>query len=152
IERPRLVQGPLRAPGVEFDPRPRPRLADPAEAQPQRRVVHIPGARTKPAASPSAARLRAGASTPGWVNYPFADLGHVIALVAAGRDVVAGDPGRDRGPEEVDLRPGVVEVVLALDVVACEREHPRQRVPVGEVAAARHRQRAGWIGADELDE
>ena len=55
--------------------------------------------------------------------------------------------GRDRGAEEVDLRPGVVQVVLALDAVARELEDPRQRVPVGEVAAARYRQRAGRVAA-----
>ena len=49
-----------------------------------------------------------------------------------------------------DWRALVVDVVLALDTVAGELEHPRERVAVGGVPPAGGGQRAGRVGADEL--
>ena len=49
---------------------------------------------------------------------PLGELGHVLALVAALGDRLAGHPRRDRAPEQLDLGAVVVDVVLALDLVA----------------------------------
>ena len=78
-------------------------------------------------------------------------LADVVALVAALGHLLAARPRADRLAELLDLRPGVVEVVLAHDVVAGEAEHARQRVAVGGVAPAGRRQRPGRVGRDELD-
>ena len=79
------------------------------------------------------------------------ELAHVVALVAVLRRLLAARPGQDRRAEPVDLPAGVVEVVLALDLVADEAQDPPQRVAVGRVAAARGGQRPGRVGGDELD-
>ena len=50
------------------------------------------------------------------------------------------------------LGAGVVEVVLALDLVAGALEQPRQRVAVGGAAAAGGGHRPGRVGAHELDQ
>ena len=49
------------------------------------------------------------------------------------------------------LRAGVVVVVLALDLPAGPRQHARQAVAERGVAAGADVQRAGRVGADELD-
>ncbi len=79
-------------------------------------------------------------------------VAHVVADVAVLGRLLSPRAGLDREPEAVDLRPGVVEVVLAREVVAGELEDARQRVPVRGVAPARGGQRAGRVRRDELDE
>ena len=80
------------------------------------------------------------------------ELVDVVALVAVlGRlRRRASAPRSTR--RSADLAAGVVDVVLALDLVAGELEQPRERVAVGGVAAARRGQRPGRVGGDELDE
>ncbi len=56
----------------------------------------------------------------------------------------------DGGAEAIDLRAGVVAVVLALDRVAGEGEQPRHRVAVGAVAGRRDRDRACRVGGHQL--
>ena len=82
----------------------------------------------------------------------LAELGDVLALVAVLGQRLARHPRGDRRREAVDLAAEVVDVVLALDLVAGELEQPRQRVAVGRVPAARGGQRAGRVGGDELDQ
>jgi len=77
---------------------------------------------------------------------------HVVAFVAALGEVLALHPGADRFGELRDLRPGVVDVVLALDLVADCGEQAHHRVAVGRAATAADVQRAGRVGGDELDQ
>ena len=49
------------------------------------------------------------------------------------------------------LRAGVIDVVLALDAVTGGLQHVRQRVAQHGVPRRPHVQRAGRVGADELD-
>ncbi len=79
-------------------------------------------------------------------------LDHVLALVAVLGRLLAAHPGGDRAGEVGDLGPGVVDVVLALDLVADRRQQPHHRVAVGRPAAAADVQRAGRVGGDELDQ
>ena len=51
----------------------------------------------------------------------------------------------------LDLGAGVVEVVLARDLVADRLEDAAQQVADERAARVAHGQRAGRIGADELD-
>src|SRR6185503_15523398 len=64
------------------------------------------------------------------------ELLDVFALVAVLGRLFAPRAGLDRRGEPAHLAALVVEVVLALDRVAGEREDPRERVAVGGVAAA----------------
>ena len=79
-------------------------------------------------------------------------VGDVLAAVAVLGRLPAGHPGRDREREALDLAAGVVDVVLAPDLVADRLEQPHQGVAVGGVAAAADVQRAGRVGGDELDQ
>ena len=79
------------------------------------------------------------------------ELADVVALVAALRDLLAARAGEDRSAELLDLRAGVVEVVLAADVVAAELEQPRERVAIGAVPPACSGHRPGGVRGDELD-
>ena len=79
------------------------------------------------------------------------ELLDVVALVAVLGRLLAARPRADRLGQAADLAALVVEVVLALDRVAGEREDPPERVAVGGVAAARGGQRAGRVGRDELE-
>src|SRR6185437_894193 len=79
------------------------------------------------------------------------DRGHVLALVAVLRHLLAAATGAQRRAEQIDLAARVVEVVLALDLVAGEREQPRQRVAVGGVACTANGHGAGRVAAHELD-
>ena len=54
--------------------------------------------------------------------------------------------------KRVDLATGVVDVVLALDLVPDCLEQADERVAVGGVAAAADVERAGRVGRDELDQ
>ena len=80
------------------------------------------------------------------------ELGHVVALIAVLGHRFVARAGAHRGAELGHLRAGVVEVVLAGDAVAAQLEQPRDRVPVGGVAAGRGGQRTGRVGRDELDD
>ena len=73
-------------------------------------------------------------------------LGDVLALVAVLGRLLAARAGHDRRAEPGDLPARVVEVVLALDLVALEAEQPQQGVAVGGVAPVRRRSagRSGW--------
>ena len=83
---------------------------------------------------------------------PLGQLGDVLARVAVLGRLGAGHPGGDRVGEALDLAAGVVDVVLALDLVADRLQQPHQRVAVGGVAAAADVQRPGRVGGDELDQ
>ena len=74
----------------------------------------------------------------------------VIADVAALGHLLPARPRANRLAEPLDLRPGVVEVVLARDRVAGKAEHARQRVAVRGMRRC-GRQRPGQVGRDELD-
>ena len=79
-------------------------------------------------------------------------LDDVLAPVAVLGRLLARHAGGDRVGEAVDLGAGVVDVVLALDLVADRLQQAHQRVAVGGVAAAADVQRAGRVGGDELDQ
>jgi hypothetical protein len=79
------------------------------------------------------------------------ELVDVLALIAALGRVLAAAACLDRLAEEVDLPPGVVEVVLPLDLVARIGEHARDGVAVRAVARGADGQRAGRVRRDELD-
>ena len=80
------------------------------------------------------------------------ELGHVVALVAVLGHRLAARQRLHRLAELAHLRAGVVDVELALDVVAVEREHARERVAVGGVAGVADVHRPGRVGGDELDQ
>ena len=126
-ERPRdpvaLVQGALREEAVEVHAEPLERLPD---------LLH----HQLEAAAREGVEIR-GVDPFG--TQPLGELGHVLALVAPLGDRLAGHPRRDRAPEQLDLGAVVVDVVLALDLVAAEAEHARERVAVCGVAARRPR-------------
>ena len=79
------------------------------------------------------------------------ELVDVLTLVAALGNFLPGPARFDRSPEEVDLPARVVEVVLALDLVARELEQPSHRVSVRTVARRADGQRPGRVGGDQLD-
>ena len=110
----------------------------------QRRADALHDQRRRLAAELLRARL-------GGVRDAGRELGDVVALIAVLGQRFIARAGAHGGAELRDLRAGVVEVVLAHDLVAGQFEQPRQRVAVGRVAAARRGQRAGRVGRDELD-
>ena len=79
------------------------------------------------------------------------ELRDVLAAVAVLRRLLATPHRLHRGMKALHLRPRVVVVVLALDLVACEGEQPRHRVAVRAVARSRDGQRAGRVCGDHLD-
>ena len=79
-------------------------------------------------------------------------LGDVLAAVAVLGGLAAGHAGGDREREALDLAAAVVDVVLALDLVADRLEQADEGVAVGGVAAAADVQRPGRVGGDELDQ
>ena len=99
----------------------------------------------------SAERLAVGGVEP-LGGDPLGQLGHVLALVAVLGRLLAGHPGGDRVGEAADLAAGVVDVELALDLVADRLQQPHEGVAVGGVATAADVQRAGRVGGDELDQ
>ena len=127
----------LRRPGVEVDAEALQRRLDPGAHRLGRehleRVERRPGRRPRSASS-------------------VAELADVLARVAVLGRLVALHPRRDRLGEQPHLGAGVVDVVLALDLVAASLEQPRQRVAVGRAAGARRGHRAGRVGAHELDQ
>ena len=79
------------------------------------------------------------------------DLREVLARVAVLGRLLAPPPGLDGLAEELDLATDVVEVVLALDLVARELEQPRDGVAVRAVPRRADGQRAGRVRRDHLD-
>ncbi len=75
----------------------------------------------------------------------------VLALVAPFGHVVARPAGQQAGAERADLASGVVDVVLAADVVAGAGQHPGEGVAVAAPPAVADMDGAGGIGRDELD-
>ena len=88
----------------------------------------------------------------GGVGDPRGELDHVVALIAVLGQRLLARAGAHGLAELGDLRAGVVEVVLADDLVAGELEQPRERVAVGGVTAAGGGQRAGRVRRDVLDD
>jgi len=80
------------------------------------------------------------------------EVGDVVAVVAVLRRLLPAGTGADRLAEAPDLAAGVVDVVLALDGVAGELEHPRERVAVGGVAARGDGDRPRRVRRHELHE
>ncbi len=83
---------------------------------------------------------------------PPPQLDDVLAFVAVRRQLGAGHTGDDRVGEAVDLAAAVVDVVLALDLVADRLQQADEGVAIGRVAAAADVQRPGRVGGDELDQ
>src|SRR6266542_3036951 len=83
-----------------------------------------------------------------WLLRQFLD---VLAEIAVLRRLLAPPPGLDGGTEALDLQPGVVVVVLALDLVAREGQEPRDRVAEGAVPSCGDRNRARRVRRDHLD-
>src|SRR4029077_9586392 len=81
----------------------------------------------------------------------LAQLGHVLAFVAVLGQLFSLHPGGDRAGEVGDLGAGVVDVVLALDLVTDRAQQSHHRVTVGRAATAADVQRAGRVGGNELD-
>src|ERR671910_294610 len=79
------------------------------------------------------------------------DLRDVLARVALLRGLLAPPPGLDGLAEELDLTTDVVEVVLALDLVARELEQASDGVAVRTVPCGADGQRAGRVRRDHLD-
>ena len=78
------------------------------------------------------------------------ELVDVLALVAAFRRLLPTPARLDGRAEQIDLAAGVVEVVLALDLVAREREHARDRVAVGAVSRRADCERPRGVRRDQL--
>ncbi len=75
----------------------------------------------------------------------------VVAVVAVLRDLAARADREDRGAQVVHLRPEVVEVVLATDLLAGRLEDPAEQVADERAAGVADGQGAGRVGRDELD-
>ena len=78
-------------------------------------------------------------------------VGNVVAAISVLGRLFAPANRLDGLAEPVHLRPGVVVVVLALDVVPRELEQPGHRVAVGAVPRRRHSDWPRRIRGDELD-
>ena len=79
------------------------------------------------------------------------ELGDVLALIAVLRHRLTAPQRVDRRAEALHLSTRVVVVVLARDVVAAERQQPRDAVAVRAVARRGHDDRAGRVRRDHLD-
>src|SRR5439155_18319838 len=79
------------------------------------------------------------------------ELFDVVAAVAVLVRLLPMPTCLDRGAELLHLGAGVVVVVLALDLVACELEQAGHRVAVGAVPRRGDRDRAGRVRGDHLD-
>jgi hypothetical protein len=79
------------------------------------------------------------------------EVKNVVAVVAVLRHLLATPQRIDRTPETIDLRTGVVVVVLALDLVTTECEQPRDAVAVRAVPCVRNEERPGRVCRDHLD-
>ena len=98
------------------------------------------------------------------VGGPPAGLGDVVGAVVGRREALhegaavaalghglALGPGEHAAAERADLPAGVVDVVLAGDLVAAALQQPAERVAVGGEPAVADVDRAGGVGRDELD-
>ena len=85
-----------------------------------------------------------------WREHLVAEVGDVLARVAALGHAAAVQPGQHGVGEDVHLRAGVVDVVLGRDVRAGGPEHARDRVAQGGPAGVADVQRPGGVGGDEL--
>ena len=83
-------------------------------------------------------------------NFP-GDLADVFAVVAVLGNFLPFGPRQNRLAEPLDLAARVVEVVLARDLVADRLEDAAQQIADEGAARIANGQRAGRIGADELD-
>ena len=79
------------------------------------------------------------------------DLRDVVALVVVLAEFLAGVDQRDGLAEQAHLLPGVVDVVLALDVVTDGSEQFGDRVTRRGPTTSTCVQRTGGVGRDELD-
>ena len=75
----------------------------------------------------------------------------VFALVAVLGRLLTARAGLNRNAKRANLRAGVVDVVLAMNLVTDEAEEARQRVAIDGIARSADVDRAGRVGADELD-
>ena len=142
-----LVQGALGEPDVELDPEPGQGRLDPGQHPAEGPVGD---------AGPALGRVEVGQGVALLGPELGGQVGDVGALVAVGRRL--GRPAQqaqvgrlDAGPELVDLAAGVVEVVLALDLVAGGGEQVGQGVAGRGEAGVADVQRPGRVGRDELD-
>ena len=85
------------------------------------------------------------------VAVDLGELVDVVTLVPALGKLLPASPRLDGGAKEIDLPTGVVEVVLAFDLVSGVVEDPRDGVAVRAVSGGPDGQRACRIGGDELD-
>ena len=81
---------------------------------------------------------------------PVGDLGDVVAAVAVVRGRQPAGRRQQRAGEPVDLRAGVVEVVLPDHLGALGAQHPPEGVADGRPPGAADVHRAGRVGRDEL--
>ena len=109
-----------------------------------RSVAHAPTSR--PASSG-----RSATSARTSVGHFGGELLHVLAAVAVLGKLGAVPPRQDREAKVDHLGPEVVEVVLALDRVADRGQDPGEHVPDERASRIADVQRAGRVGADELD-
>ena len=92
----------------------------------------------------------------GFVADALRYIDHVLAGIAVGGDLDVGAEelqvaGDERAAEDVGLRAGIVHEVLALDVEARGFEHGCEHAADRGAAAVAGGERAGGVGADELD-
>ena len=135
VDRAVVVHGALREEAVEVDAKPVERALDP--------LHHVLDAEHGELLRRRAPRRR---------SISAASSRDVLALVAALGRLLAAGAGADRLAEQPHLRAVVVDVVLALDLVAGELEQARERVADRGAARRRDRHRPGRVRADELDE
>src|ERR1035437_9391164 len=75
----------------------------------------------------------------------------VVAVVAIFGEVAALSNRHDRGAQVLDLAAEVVEVVLALHLVAGRGQHSAEKVAGEGAAGVADVERPRWVGRDELD-
>ena len=85
------------------------------------------------------------------IDVECGELVDVLPLVAALGRLLTTPTCFDGGAEKLHLPAGVVEVVLALDLVTRVGEQSRDRVAVGAVPCGAYGQRPGRIRGDQLD-
>ena len=129
-----VVQRALIRPRVEAHAKARERGGELPDHDPHRRAAELRG-------------IGAGGA-----RHAVGEIGHVVALIAVLGDRLPARERPDRLAQLQHLRAGVVDVELAPDVVALQRQDPRERVAVGGVAGVTHVHRPRGVGGDELDQ
>jgi hypothetical protein len=76
----------------------------------------------------------------------------IVAAVAVLGDLLPARERPDRLAELTHLGARVVDVELALELMAVEGEHTRERIAVGRVAGVTDVHGTGWVGGHELDD